>query len=113
MGRLDARVFPWVRRQVVGRPSSPAKSAFGRGDQHAGDVIDDELPRGVELVEAGQQPEQVGGLVRCDVWSQDFLLGEPSSPKLRGLRVRISCLTRHASLPTIAICSQENTGILQ
>src|SRR5215469_10479989 len=40
--------------------------------------------------------------------------GNPvTKPKLRGLRVRISCLTRHANLPMIAIYSQENTGISQ
>ena len=34
-----------------------------------------------------------------------------ASPKLRGLRVRISCLTRHASLPLVTGCSQKNLGI--
>ncbi len=33
------------------------------------------------------------------------------SPKLRGLRVGISCLTRHASLPLASACSQESIGV--
>ena len=33
----------------------------------------------------------------------------PPSPKLRGLRVGILCLTRHASLPAASSCSQENS----
>ena len=32
-------------------------------------------------------------------------------PKFRGLRVGISCLTRHASLPATILCSQENLGV--
>jgi len=34
-----------------------------------------------------------------------------ASPKLRGRRARISCLTRHASLPAPFPCSQENLGV--
>jgi len=35
----------------------------------------------------------------------------PVSPKLRGLRVGISCLIRHASRPAAWGCSQENLGV--
>lgn len=33
------------------------------------------------------------------------------NPKLRGLRARFSCLTRHESLPASFSCSQENLGV--
>src|SRR5262249_17499535 len=36
-----------------------------------------------------------------------------SNPKLRGLQVGISCLTRHASLPTAHRCSQESLACRQ
>src|ERR1017187_8520390 len=63
----------------------------------------------------------VQSLVGCAVTPPRCILRVPCSmntstysllsPKLRGLRVGISCLTRHTSPPSASACSQENLGV--